>query len=152
MTIKWRIIAIALAVVLLNVTCVALWGVLGYGLMARYVLLGTIEGQRVMSFSSFSPSSLWILRGLMGSVGLLTLLTPIGVGLVLLVGAAARSTAPVISERICSECGELVEVDREVCSHCGAELPATSEQRCSNCSKPVQADWKWCPYCGTGLS
>jgi len=29
MNIKWRIIAIALAVVLLNVACVALWEVLG---------------------------------------------------------------------------------------------------------------------------
>lgn len=151
MNIKWRIIAIVLAVVLLNVVCVALWGMLGYGMMGRYILHGTMWGQRVMSFSSFGPSPLWILRGLMAPVGLPILLTLIVGGLVLLVRAVSPSTAPVISERICSECGESVEVNGEVCPYCGAELLATVEQMCSNCSKSVQADWKLCPYCGTRL-
>jgi hypothetical protein len=62
MNIKWRIIATIGAVVLLNVACVALLGRLGYGMMSRYVLHGTMWGQRVMNFSSFGPSSPWILR------------------------------------------------------------------------------------------
>jgi RNA polymerase subunit RPABC4/transcription elongation factor Spt4 len=150
MNIKWRVIAVVLGIVLLNVACVALWGGLGYGKIA-YVLHGTMGGQRVMSFSSFGPSPLWILRGLMAPLGLLILLALIVVGLVLLVRAASPSPAPAISERICSECGEPVEVDGKVCSHCGAELPVTLEQPCSNCGEAVRADWIWCPYCDTEL-
>lgn len=151
MTIKWRIITIVLAVVLLNVVGIAVWGMLSSGVMGRYVLHGTMWGHRVMSFRSFSPSSPWILRGLLAPTGLLTLLALIVVGFVLLVRVTSPSPAQVISERPCSECGEPVEVDWEVCPYCGAELSATSDRICSNCSKSVQADWKLCPYCGTGL-
>lgn len=51
------------------------------------------------------------------------------------------------NEKICSTCGDSVDVDARFCPHCGAEVSAV----CPSCGKTIKSGDLFCTSCGTKL-
>lgn len=119
-------IALLALALLLNLFAPLLWrqfGGWGYSPPSGYEGWGMMHGgggPGMMSYHAFWGPGMFI--GWLFPLGLLALLVA---GIVWLVQAASRSSAPP-----------------------AANPPART---CPNCGQPAQANWRNCPYCGTPL-
>ena len=54
---------------------------------------------------------------------------------------------------VCSECGKDVNLDDNICPHCGADIREVEEDYvCTNCGGEVFEDDIICPFCGENVS